>query len=135
MEYLAKINRMEPCELIETKEAKGLPEKCGKKIKDIGADGLEKQFKDEYIICLFDRGKDMSSEEFARFLEDTDSSGSRNKTFVVGGFLGLADRILKRSNLLLSFSRMTFSHELTRVILLEQIFRALTINKGRLYAK
>jgi 23S rRNA (pseudouridine1915-N3)-methyltransferase len=133
--YLEKINRLENCTLIETREARGFTDKHGQKIRGIEADALEKHIKDEYIICLFDRGKEMNSEEFGRFLEETGSSAACCITFVVGGFLGLAERILKRADLLLSLSKMTFSHELTRVILLEQIYRSLTIMKGRHYAK
>jgi len=133
--YLEKINRLENCTLIETREARGFTDKHGKKIRGIEADALEKHIKDDYIICLFDRGKEMNSEEFAQFLEETGSSAARCITFVVGGFLGLAERILKRADLLLSLSKMTFSHELTRIILLEQIYRSLTIMKGRHYAK
>lgn len=133
--YLEKINRLENCVLIETREARGFTDKHRQKIREIEADALEKHIKDDYIICLFDGGKEMNSEEFARFLEETGSSATRCITFVVGGFLGLAERILKRADLLLSLSKMTFSHELTRVILLEQIYRSLAIMKGRHYAK
>jgi 23S rRNA (pseudouridine1915-N3)-methyltransferase len=133
--YLRKINQIENCELIETKEVKGLSEKEGERIKEIEAQGLEKHFKDDYIICLFDRGKEMNSEEFARFLERTSLSSARAVTFVVGGFLGLAERMLGRADTLLSLSRMTFSHELSRIMVLEQIYRSLTIARGKQYAK
>ncbi len=133
--YLEKINKLGRCDLIETKEARGLTEKDSKKIKEIEANGLEKHIKDDYIICLFDRGKEMNSEEFARFLEETGSNTTCCITFVSGGFLGLAEGILKRADFVLSLSKMTFSHELIRVILLEQIYRSLTIMKGRQYAK
>jgi 23S rRNA (pseudouridine1915-N3)-methyltransferase len=133
--YLEKINKLGRCDLIETKEARGLAEKDSKKIKEIEANGLEKHIKDDYIICLFDRGKEMNSEEFARFLEETGSNATRCITFVIGGFLGLAEGILKRADFVLSLSKMTFSHESIRVILLEQIYRSLTIIKGRQYAK
>ncbi|GAH88046.1 unnamed protein product, partial [marine sediment metagenome] len=56
--YLRKINLLAPCELIQTKEAKGIPEKFANRIKEIEASGLEKNFKDDYIICLFDEGKE-----------------------------------------------------------------------------
>lgn len=126
---------MEKCELIETKEARGIPEKYPEKIKEIEALGLEKHLKDDYIICLFDKGREMKSEQFARFLEKTALDYPHSLTFVVGGFLGLADRIIQKADYLLSLSRMTFAHELTRVVLLEQVYRSLTILKGRKYAK
>jgi 23S rRNA (pseudouridine1915-N3)-methyltransferase len=133
--YLRRINQIENCELIETKEVKGLSEKEGERIREIEAQGLEKHFKDDYIICLFDRGKEMNSEEFARFLEETSMSSARAVTFVVGGFLGLAERVLERADTLLALSKMTFSHELSRIMVLEQIYRSLTIARGKQYAK
>ncbi|NIM59551.1 MAG: 23S rRNA (pseudouridine(1915)-N(3))-methyltransferase RlmH [Candidatus Aminicenantes bacterium] len=133
--YLKRINQLAPCELIQTREAKGIPEKFADRIKEIEASGLEKNIKDDYIICLFDEGKEMSSIDFARFLEKVASNSSRVVTFVVGGFLGLEERILKRADFTLSLSRMTFSHELSRIMILEQIYRSLTIIKGRHYAK
>jgi 23S rRNA (pseudouridine1915-N3)-methyltransferase len=133
--YLGRINQMEKCELIETKTAKGISEKFAQKIMDIEAAELEKHFKNDYIICLFHEGKEMSSVELARFLKKCSASSARAITFVVGGFLGLEERILKKADTLLSLSQMTFSHELSRIMLLEQIYRSLMIIKGRQYAK
>jgi 23S rRNA (pseudouridine1915-N3)-methyltransferase len=133
--YLKRINQIENVEVVETKAAKGIPEKFAQKIKKIEALELEKHFKNDYIICLYHEGKEMSSDEFAQFVKKISSSSARTITFVVGGFLGLEDRILKRADALLSFSQMTFSHELSRVMLLEQIYRSLMIIKGRQYAK
>ena len=126
---------MQRCVVVETQVARGLSEKNAEKIMEIEALGLEKYLKDDYIICLFDKGKEMNSVQFAKFLDRTALDYPYPVTFIVGGFLGLADRVLKRANLVMSLSPMTFSHELTRVILLEQIYRALTITKGRRYAK
>ncbi|MFC2165465.1 23S rRNA (pseudouridine(1915)-N(3))-methyltransferase RlmH [Acidobacteriota bacterium] len=133
--YLERINQLEHCEIIETKEARGISEKQESRIKEIESEGLEKHFKNDYIICLFDRGKEVNSQEFARTLERAAESSTRAATFVVGGFLGLAERVIDRADLLLSLSKMTFSHELSRVMLLEQIYRSLSITKGRQYAK
>ncbi len=133
--YLGRINQLEKCEVIETKTAKNLPEKFAQKIKEIEASELEKHFKNDYIICLFHEGKEMSSVELARFLKKLSVSSARAITFVVGGFLGLEERILKKADILLSLSRMTFSHELSRIMLLEQIYRSLMTIKGRQYAK
>ena len=132
---MAKINRMETCELVQTKDARGIPEKFADRIKEIEAAGIEEHLKDDYLIGLSDKGKEMNSIEFARFLEKIAAPSTCVITFVIGGFLGLEERILRRADFLLSFSRMTFSHELSRVMLLEQIYRSLTIMKGRKYAK
>jgi len=133
--YLRRIRTLAPCEVIVTETSRGLDEKAAKKILEIEARGLEKRLKDDYIVCLFDGGREMTSVEFARFLSDREASGGRGVAFIVGGFLGLADRILERADLKLSLSRMTLSHELCRPVLLEQIFRSLTLMKGRSYAK
>jgi 23S rRNA (pseudouridine1915-N3)-methyltransferase len=132
--YLERIQQLANCQLTETKEAKGIEEKFGDRIKEIEAQALEKYLKDDYIICLSDDGQEMNSFDFAQFLEKR-GAYSHPITFVVGGFLGLADRMIKRAHFLLSLSKMTFSHELSRVILLEQIYRSLTILRGKPYAK
>ncbi|MGD2246105.1 MAG: 23S rRNA (pseudouridine(1915)-N(3))-methyltransferase RlmH [Candidatus Aminicenantes bacterium] len=134
-DYLRKINHLNRCELIETKEARGIDERYEKKIKEIEAEGLEKYFANDYIICLTDKGNEMSSAEFTRFLDQLTSQSSRVVTFVVGGFLGLDKTIVNKADYLLSLSKMTLSHELIRLILLEQIFRSLTVMKGKHYAK
>jgi 23S rRNA (pseudouridine1915-N3)-methyltransferase len=77
----------------------------------------------------------MSSMEFAKFLEKLSISSPKDLVFVVGGYAGLDEKIIKRANFLLSLSKMTFTHELSRVILLEQIYRAFSIIRGRKYAK
>ena len=133
--YLERINRLAPCRLIVTREARGLPERFAERIKTIEAEGLEKHIKDDYIICLIDKGQEMSSTDFARFIQERGETSGRPLAFVAGGFLGLAERFLDRADLRLSLSRMTLSHELCRLVLLEQIYRSLTILRGLSYAK
>lgn len=133
-DYVARIGRLASCRLIETRGASGIPENQRSRILDIEARGLEKHLSDDYIICLIDRGREMSSEELARFLE-RHGSASRPLTFICGGFLGLAERLVERARVRLSLSKMTLSHELARVVLLEQVYRGLTIVKGKHYAK
>lgn len=133
--YLNKISRMSKCELIVTRAARGIDEKNEKKIKADEAEGLEKHFGNDYIICLTDKGREMNSMEFASFLNDLSVRAGRGFLFVSGGFLGLDERLLKRADLRLSLSKMTLSHELVRPVLLEQIYRSLTIMQGKKYAK
>lgn len=133
--YEARIRSLATIEIVETREARGLEEKHAGKIQDLEARGLEKHAEGAFVICLSDRGKEMTSDEFARFLRRRQMDSGRPLAFVVGGFLGLADRIMDRADLTMSLSRMTFSHELARVVLLEQVYRALTIVGGRHYAK
>jgi 23S rRNA (pseudouridine1915-N3)-methyltransferase len=132
--YLARVRQLEPCELLEVKEPRGLDDRQAEKIKEIEAKNLEKHLGDDYIICLFDRGIEMTSEGLARLLGERISS-SRPTAFIVGGFAGLATELLDRADLRLSLSRLTFSHELCRVALLEQVYRALAILKGKRYVK
>jgi len=133
--YLKRIQALVACQLIETPEARGLAERFSQKILEREALGLEKHFKDDYIVCLFDEGKEMTSRDLARFFERCSTNSFRAVTFVVGGFLGLAGRVLDKADLRLSLSKMTFSHELCRIMLLEQIYRAISIMKGSQYAK
>lgn len=133
--YLKRITGLLPCEIVETETVRGLNEKDSEKILEIEARGLEKRLKDDYIVCLLDNGREMNSNEFARFIEGRGVSGTRSLAFVVGGFLGLAPRLLERADLKLSLSRMTMSHELCRAVLLEQIYRGASLMKGRSYAK
>ena len=133
--YEARIKPLATIEIIETREARGLEERHAAKIKDLEAAGLEKYLDGAYVICLDDRGREMTSEELAGFLRGREREAGKPLAFVVGGFLGLADRIVERADLRMSLSRMTFSHELARVVLLEQVYRALTIVGGRHYAK
>jgi 23S rRNA (pseudouridine1915-N3)-methyltransferase len=132
--YLARIRQLEACDLIEAKEARGLADRHAEKIMEIEARNIERHLRDEYVICLSDRGREMNSADFARFME-RQMSASRGVAFIVGGFAGLGKRILKRADHLLSVSRLTLSHELCRAVLLEQLYRALTIQKGKRYAK
>jgi 23S rRNA (pseudouridine1915-N3)-methyltransferase len=133
--YEARIRPFASIEIIETREARGLEERHAAKIKDLEARGLEKHLLGLYVICVDDHGKEMTSDEFAGFLRRQGRDAGKPLAFVVGGFLGLADRIVERADMRLSLSRMTFSHELARVVLLEQVYRALTIVGGRHYAK
>ena len=133
--HVRRIGALIPCELLETAEARGIEEKFGDRILEIEARGLEKHFKDDYIVCLSAEGREMTSEGLAEWLGRRAADSERAIAFVVGGFLGLHRRIIDRSDLRLSMSKMTFSHELSRVVLAEQIYRAISIMKGRQYAK
>lgn len=133
--YEARIRSLAPCEIIETRESRGLGEKQAARIMDLEARGLEKHLEGSIVICLEDRGKEMTSDELAGWLRRRDEDTGRPLAFVVGGFLGLAGRVTERADMKLSLSKLTFSHELARVMILEQVYRALTIIGGRHYAK
>lgn len=94
---------------------------------------LEHVKKDSYIICLDLSGKEMSSCEFSKKIDDICLNFSSNITFIIGGTLGLTNDVLNLSNEKLCFSKMTFPHQLIRVFLLEQLFRAFKISKNETY--
>lgn len=93
------------------------------------------QSSDSYIIALDVKGKKLSSEGLAEKLGDLALNGKSNLSLLIGGSLGLSDEVLARADYRLSFSDMTFPHQMMRVILLEQIYRAFKINRGETYHK
>lgn len=88
-----------------------------------------------YVIALAIQGKMLDSVELAKKIESLGTYGDNQIVFVIGGSLGLSDDVLKRANMKLSFSPMTFPHQLMRVVLLEQVYRAYRINCGEPYHK
>ncbi|MBP3708766.1 MAG: 23S rRNA (pseudouridine(1915)-N(3))-methyltransferase RlmH [Clostridia bacterium] len=89
--------------------------------------------KNSYVISLDLKGKQYSSEEFSTKINNISLNISSNVTFVIGGTLGLSEKVLKCSNELICFSKMTFPHQLIRIFLLEQIFRAFKISNNETY--
>jgi len=96
---------------------------------------LAKIPKDARVVTLEIEGREMTSPEFADFFEKLGTYGTSRVIFVIGGSLGLSPEVKKRSDLALSFSRMTFPHQLMRVILLEQVYRAFSIMNHTEYHK
>ena len=89
--------------------------------------------KDSYIICLDLKGKEFSSEDFSKKIENIALNFNSSITFVIGGTLGLNEEILSLSSEKICFSKMTFPHQLIRVFLLEQLFRAFKISNNETY--
>lgn len=89
--------------------------------------------KDSYIICLDLKGKQYTSEEFSQKLENISLNLNSHITFIIGGTLGMTDNLLQKANELICFSKMTFPHQLIRVFLLEQLFRAFKISHHETY--
>lgn len=88
-----------------------------------------------YLIVLSVNGRALSSTELARQLDTLATAGKSHITYIIGGSLGLSPRLIQRADLLLSFSTMTFPHQLFRLMLLEQIYRAFKINRNEPYHK
>lgn len=89
--------------------------------------------KDSYIFCLDLKGKQFLSEEFSKKIDNIALNENSHITFIIGGTLGLTQELLNMSNEKICFSKMTFPHQLIRIFLLEQLFRAFKISKGETY--
>ena len=138
-EYIKRLSRFAKLEIIEVGDEKipdnpsqsqeiAVKKAEGEKIKThIGAK--------EYIISLCVEGKEISSEELSEKISKITLSGNNTITFIIGGSLGIDDEVKNMSNFKLSFSKMTFPHQLMRVILLEQVYRAFKINANESYHK
>ena len=131
-EYLKRIGKYHQIEIIELEDV-GLEDKVVTLRKE--QERIIKHINPkDYIITLEIEGKEESSPEFAKRLNDIFITNS-NITFIIGGSYGLSDKIKNLSNYKLSFSKMTFPHQLFRLILLEQIYRAFKINNNEEYHK
>ncbi|WP_153125444.1 23S rRNA (pseudouridine(1915)-N(3))-methyltransferase RlmH [Peribacillus tepidiphilus] len=138
-EYLKRLSSYAKVEIIELPDEKApetLSETEMQQIKDKeGERILAKISPDAHVIALAIQGKMKSSEELAEGLDKLATYGKSKITFVIGGSLGLSDAVMKRADESLSFSKMTFPHQLMRLILVEQIYRAFRINRGEPYHK
>jgi 23S rRNA (pseudouridine1915-N3)-methyltransferase len=85
------------------------------------------------LIALDERGQEFTSHEFASFLNRAIESGMRDMMFIVGGAMGLDESVIVRANTVMALSRWTLTHEIARLVLLEQLYRAFTIIKGKTY--
>lgn len=88
-----------------------------------------------FVIALDPLGKQVSSEEFAEKITSWEGRAIKSICYIIGGPLGLSDEVRKRADVLLSLSRMTFTHDMTRLLLVEQLYRAYTIKRGEKYHK
>jgi len=96
---------------------------------------LEKLEGFDYVVSLDQHGKQLTSEEFSTMLQDRRNSGKRSACFVIGGAYGLSEKVRQRSDYILSLSKLTFPHQLTRLVLVEQLYRAYTLMQGIRYHK
>lgn len=131
-EYLKRLKKYEKIEVIELKDETSASSK--ENLKKEATLILSKIDDKDYVIALDRKAKDLSSKDFALTLSKISLESSKI-TFVIGGSEGLAKEVLDRSNRRVSFSKLTFPHQLFRVILLEQIYRAYRINNNEKYHK
>ena len=130
-EYVKRLSRYASVTICEVEEMK-IKENAS--IKE--GENLLKAIKpNEYVFLLDLHGKEMSSTSFANMMDELISLGKGNITFVIGGSLGLSNEVRERANFKLKLSEMTFTHQMTRIIILEQIYRAFKIMSGETYHK
>lgn len=138
-EYSKRLSRYSKLEIVEVAD---------EKTPDGASGGLENQIREKegerilakipdavYVIVLAIDGKQLSSEELAAQMEKWNVSGISHLVFIIGGSLGLSSKVLMRADYRLSFSKMTFPHQLMRVVLLEQIYRSFRIRNNEPYHK
>ena len=138
-EYTKRLSRYCNLEIIELEDEK-TPDNASEALEDIikrkeGGRILKVLKEDSYCIVLAIEGSMLSSEELACKIESLGVSGISHISFIIGGSLGLSEEVLKRADFKLSFSKMSFPHQLMRMILLEQIYRAYRIIKKEPYHK
>lgn len=138
-EYSKRLSRYCKLDIIELPDEKtpdNASEKEEEQIRDKEGKLILSKIKDNaYVVAMDLKGKELSSEEFAKFISNCGIMGNSNIVFVIGGSLGLSDEVRKRANYKLCFSKMTFPHQLFRVMLLEQVYRGFRINNNEPYHK
>ena len=133
VEYTKRLSRYCKLEIIEVADEK-TPDNASENAEE--AERLLKYIReDAYLITLEIGGKQLTSEEFSEKIEKLGIQGTSHIIFVIGGSIGIGKAVLEKSDYALSFSKMTFPHQLMRVILLEQIYRGYRIMSGEPYHK
>ncbi|OLS01476.1 23S rRNA (pseudouridine(1915)-N(3))-methyltransferase RlmH [Tissierella creatinophila] len=133
---LSRYGKLKIIEIDDEKAPENLSQKDMEKVMEKeGEKIISKIPQNSFIISLEIEGKSISSEMLSKKIEDIMISGNNDITFIIGGSLGLSNEVKMMSNFKLSFSKMTFPHQLMRLILLEQIYRAFRIMKNEPYHK
>lgn len=138
-EYTKRLNRFTKFDIIELPDEKTLDKASYLENQQIldkeGTRILSKLADKEFVIALAIEGQQFPSEKFSKILSDITIRGISDITFVIGGSLGLSTAVKKRANLLMSFGKLTLPHQLMRLVLVEQIYRAFMIQQGSPYHK
>ena len=125
-EYFARLSHFVRCEVVELKDSG----------KEIESKLILEKLNQSSFVCLLDvKGRSISSHDLAETIEKWQNRGLKEITFVIGGAEGVASRVVERADYSLSLSFLTFTHEMARVVMLEQLYRAFTIIKGFPYQK
>jgi 23S rRNA (pseudouridine1915-N3)-methyltransferase len=134
-EYLERLKNFARLEMIELRDRDDVGGDRDKILEKEAEEILKRSEAGGFLVVLDEKGQQMDSFQLADFLDRHRNIGTRQITFVIGGHFGLADTIKQRADLRLSLSRMTFTHELARVFLMEQVYRAFAILHGLPYQK
>lgn len=132
-EYKKRLSRYAKVEIIEVKEAKVDETNITKGLNEEGENILKRIKDGEYLILSDLHGKEITSEEFSKSIRELIDKGISPISYVIGGTYGLSNELRKRSNDKICLSKLTFTHQMTRVILLEQIYRAFKIINNENY--
>jgi 23S rRNA (pseudouridine1915-N3)-methyltransferase len=133
--YLDRIGRFAPVEVIELRDRDDVGADPRKIIEREGEDILARVSSDPFVVLLDERGCELDSLKMAEFVGGHRLAGTRSITFVLGGHSGTPESAKKRANYVLALSRMTLTHEMARLVLVEQIYRAFTIIHDLPYQK
>ena len=138
-EYVKRMSRFAKVKIVQVPDEKA-PEKLSpaemEQVKEIEGKRILDKIKDkEYVYVTAIKGKERTSEAFAKELSDLTTYGHSDITYVIGGSLGTSDAVNKRADDLISFGKFTMPHQLMRLVLIEQIYRAFMINNGSPYHK
>lgn len=131
-EYVKRCSRYADVKVVELPDAP--PSKSAEEQKRIESELLLSKAKG-YVVAMDMRGKQLSSEEFANLIKTKCSDGESEFSFLIGGSHGHTDELRAKADMIISFSKATFPHQLFRVLLCEQVYRALSINAGTPYHK
>ncbi|KPB04497.1 23S rRNA (pseudouridine(1915)-N(3))-methyltransferase RlmH [Bacillus sp. CHD6a] len=138
-EYLKRLSAYAKIDIVELPDEKAPEQLSDAEMEQVknkeGERILGKISVDTHVIALAIEGKQRSSEELAKEMDKLATYGKSKVAFVIGGSLGLSGDVMKRANDTLSFSKMTFPHQLMKLILLEQVYRGFRINRGEPYHK
>jgi 23S rRNA (pseudouridine1915-N3)-methyltransferase len=134
-DYLGRVKKYARAEVLELRDREDAGGNKAKLIEKEGEEILQQLTTDSLVIALDERGQEFTSYQFADLIEKHRLAGTKQLTFVIGGHLGLAEKVKQRANLTLSLSRLTLTHDLARIFLLEQVYRAFAILHGSPYQK
>ncbi len=137
-EYAKRLSKYCKLQIIEVADEQipdNLSNRLAENVKEIEGKRILAQIKNSYVIALDLKGKQFTSEEFSNKLENISLNSNSNISFIIGGSIGLSNEVIQYSNELICFSKMTFPHQLIRVFLLEQIYRAFKISNHETYHK